>query len=130
MAARVPRARDRATAAFVLLTLFASSFFFWLGIPLLVLWALSKATDSSVHHFVFGLMAVPLAMAAFAPVLFWMNGLYVRIVGTRPAEPVRGRRRPAQGPLETLLVLSLFISAAAALVWFFFFAENPPRQVI
>lgn len=132
MAARAePRARYWAAAAIILMVLLASAFFFWLGIPLLVLWGLSKVTVSTPHHFVLGLIAVPLGMAAFAPVLLWLNGLYLRVSAMLPiAEPPRGRRGERRGPLEPMLLLTLFVGFGAMLVWFFFFAHNPPRQVI
>ena len=53
----------------------------WIGLPIGVLWALSKMTESSTHHFVAALIAVPAAMALFAPALFWLNGLYLRVIG-------------------------------------------------
>lgn len=134
MASGVPpvsggRARDRAAAGFVLVALGAGSFFFWLGIPAVVLWALSRATESSAQHFVLGVIAVPAAMATFAPLLMWLNAVYLRVARRLPENEDRLRPR-LDGPLERLLVVSLLISVAALLVWFFFFAENPPRQVI
>jgi hypothetical protein len=38
--------------------------------------------------------------------------------------------RPMRGPLEPLLAASLVIALVALVVWFFVFAENPPRQFI
>jgi hypothetical protein len=126
------RARDRAAAALVVVALTASAFFFWLGIPATVLFGLSKATESSTEHFVLGLITVPIAMTAFVPVLFWLNGLYLRVTGEDQAEdPGRSRqRRRPRGPLEYLLLSSLLVTIVVVLVWFFLFAENPPRQVI
>jgi hypothetical protein len=127
----VSRARDWAAAAFILVVLLGSAFFFWLGIPVLTLWALSKATESGAHHFVLGLLAVPVAMAAFVPILFRLNWLYLRVTGALPVEePAGGRPRQLHGPLEYVLVSSFLISIVALLVWFFFFAENPPRRFI
>ncbi len=133
MASGVPtiargHARDRAAAACVLVVISAGSFFFWLGIPALILWALSKATDSSAQHFVLGVIAVPPAMAAFAPLLMWLDAVYLRVTGRLPER--RDRARPMPGPLGPLLVVSFLISLVGLLVWFFFFAENPPRQFI
>jgi hypothetical protein len=132
MAARAePRARYWAAAAIILMVLLASAFFFWLGIPLLVLWGLSKATVSTPHHFVLGVIGVPLGMAAFAPVLLWLNGLYLRVTAMLPIEQPRPTRRGGRrGPLEPMLLLTLFVAFVAMLIWFFFFAHNPPRQVI
>jgi hypothetical protein len=124
-----PRPRDRAAAAFIFVVLVAGAFFFWIGIPALILLALSKATESVPEHFVLGLIAVPIAMAAFAPLLFWLNALYMRALGEVPVE-VHARRRRLRGPLEYVLVSSLLVVFVGVLVWFFFFAENPPRQFI
>jgi hypothetical protein len=132
MAARgEPRIRYWAAAATILLVLLGGAFFFWLGIPLLILWGLGKATISSAHHFVLGLIAVPLGMAAFAPVLLWLNRLYLRVTAALPiADTPTARRGGRRGPLEPMLLLTLFVGFGAMLVWFFFFAHNPPRQVI
>jgi hypothetical protein len=123
------RARDRAAAGWLLVVLGAGSFSFWLGIPVLILWALSKATESSAEHFVLGLLALPTAMITFAPVLMRLDAAYLRVSGRLPENEDRLRPRLG-GPLGLLLILSFLISIVALVVWFFFFAENPPRQVI
>lgn len=121
-----PQNRHLAAAAFVFVVLVAGTFFFWVGIPAVVLYGLAEAGVADVWHFVVGLITVPLAMFAFAPILFWLNALYLRITGTFVGEdPTGGRRRPLAGPLEPLLIGVLIVSVIALLVWFFFFAENP-----
>src|SRR5437588_12048472 len=110
----VQRGRDRVAAASILVVLLASAFFFWLGIPVLVLWGLAKATQSRVTHYVLGLIAAPVAMAAFAPMLFWLNRVYMRATGRAPEdEPASAWRRRLQGPLEHVLVFSLPVSIVA-----------------
>ena len=127
----VQRGRDRVAAASILVVLLASAFFFWLGIPILVLWGLAKATQSRVTHYVLGLITAPVAMAAFAPILFWLNRVYMRATGRDPEDkPTGAWRRRLQGPLEHVLVFSLLVSIVAITVWFFSFAKNPPRQFI
>jgi hypothetical protein len=125
---------DRIAGAFVLAVLAAACLVFWIGIPVCVLWALSKATDDATTHFVAGLLGVPLAMAAFAPILFWLNNLYLRITGVleRLAEDEEesGWHRRVRGPLEPKMFISLVVALVALTVWFFFIAEDPPRQVI
>jgi ABC-type dipeptide/oligopeptide/nickel transport system permease component len=125
---------DRIAGAFVLVVLAGCCLVFWIGIPLAVLWGLSKATDDAATHFVSGLLGVPLAMAAFSPVLFWLNHLYLRITGVldRLAEDEEesGWQRRVRGPLEPMMLVSLVVAIVALFVWFFFFAEDPPRQVI
>jgi hypothetical protein len=124
-----PRTRDRAAAAFLLVVLAAASIVFWIGVPLLVLWALSKVTESFTVHFVAGLIGAPTAMVLFAPVLFWINSLYLRVTGVS-APPPEERPRRLRGPLEPILLWTLPVALGALFVWFFLFAENPPHQVI
>jgi ABC-type dipeptide/oligopeptide/nickel transport system permease component len=125
---------DRIAGAFVLVVLAACCLVFWIGVPLAVLWGLSKATDDAATHFVSGLLGVPLAMAAFSPLLFWLNNLYLRVTGVldRLAEDEEesGWQRRLRGPLEPMMMLSLVVAIIALCVWFFFIAEDPPRQVI
>jgi hypothetical protein len=124
----------RLAGAFVLLVLAAACLVFWVGIPIGALWALSKATDSFAGHFVLGLLLVPMAMAAFSPALFWLNNLYLRVTGVlarlEQDELEAGWQRRVRGPLELMLFVSLVIALVALSIWFFFLAEEPPRQVI
>jgi hypothetical protein len=119
--------------AFVLVVLVVACITFWIGVPLGTLWALSKATDDFAAHLVGGLIGVPMAMALFAPVLFWLNALYLRVTGIiarlEADEEEAGWQRRIRGPLEPLLIASFMIAAIALLIWFFVFAENPPRGV-
>jgi flagellar biosynthesis protein FliQ len=125
---------DRIAGAFVLVVLAVACLVFWVGIPVGVLWALSKATDDATTHFVSGLLGVPLVMALFSPFLFWLNNLYLRVTGVldRLAEDEEeaGWQRRVRGPLEPMLFLSLAVAIVALCIWFFFVAENPPRQII
>ena len=125
--------RERLAGAFVLSVLVIACVAFWIGVPLVTLWALSKATDDFAAHLVGGLIGVPLAMALFSPVLFWLNGLYLRVTGViarlEADEEEAGWQRRLRGPLEPLLLISLGIAIVALLIWFFVFAENPPRGV-
>lgn len=125
--------RERVAGAFVLVVLVLACVTFWAGVPLATLWALSKATDDFVAHFVIGLIGVPVAMALFSPILFWLNGLYLRVTGVvarlEADEEEAGWQRRLRGPLEPLLLVSFVIAAVALTIWFFVFAENPPRQV-
>ena len=124
----------RLAAAFVLVVLGIACIVFWVGIPIAGLWALSKATDSFVTHFVVGLIGVPTAMALFSPVLFWLNFLYLRVSGAlerlEEDEVESGWQRRLRGPLEPMLLASFLVALVALCIWFFFVAENPPQQVI
>ena len=124
----------RLAGAFVLVVLAAACVAFWIGIPIGTLWGLSKATDSFAGHFVLGLLLVPMAMAAFAPALFWLNNLYLRVTGAFDRldedEAEADWQRRLRGPLEPMLLVSFVVALVALFVWFFVFAENPPHQVI
>ena len=73
-------------------------------------------------------------MAIFAPVLLWLNGLYLRVTGVlaRLAEDQveANWRRRVRGPLEKMLIVSFLVALVALFVWFFVFAENPSPQAI
>ena len=65
----------------------AGSLVLWLGIPVAGLWLFSKVTDSWNGHFLLSVVLIPFAMALFAPTLFWLNGLYLRMIGVlRPGD--------------------------------------------
>jgi len=124
------RARDRLAAGFLLLLMGAGSLVLWIGIPLAGLWSFSKVTDSWNGHFLLSLTLIPVAMALFAPVLFWLNGLYLRVIGVLGAgEDDEERRWSARGPLEVFLYLGIVIALVALFGWFFFLAKNPPEIV-
>jgi len=122
------RARDRLAAGFLLLLMGAGSLVLWIGIPLAGLWFFSKVTDSWNGHFLLSLTLIPVAMALFAPVLFWLNGLYLRVIGVL-GEDDEERRRHTRGPLEVFLYLGIVIALVALFGWFFFLAKNPPEIV-
>ena len=127
-AARGRSAGDRLAAVFVLVVLGLGCLVFFIGIPIGYLWALSKVTDSFATHVVAGLLGIPLAMALFAPALFWVNGLYLRITGAYEAEEDEDWDEPrfrTRGPLEPMLVASFAVAIIALCIWFFFFAKNP-----
>ena len=131
----VPRdSGGRLAGAFVLCVLGLATLAFWIGIPVGMLWALGELTVTGPTHVVAGVLGVPLAMVAFAPVLFWLNGLYLRVTGVLARlaadEDETGWQRRVRGPLEPMLMASFLIALTALLVWFFVFAENPSPQVI
>ena len=124
------RGRDRLAAGFLLLLMGAGSLVLWIGIPLAGLWFFSKVTDSWNGHFLLSLTLIPVAMALFAPVLFWLNGLYLRVIGVlRAGEDDEERRWHTRGPLEVFLYLGIVIALVALFGWFFFLAKNPPEIV-
>ena len=124
---------DRLAAGFVLCLLAIGTLGLWIGVPLATLWWIGELTDTSERHFLFGVIGVPLAMALYAPLLFWLNGLYLRIRAAHTPEPEEewadeDEPRVVRGPLEPMLVLSFVVAVVAITVWFFFFAENPARN--
>jgi hypothetical protein len=126
---RKPASRilDRVAAAFLLVMLGAGSLMLWIGIPVGLLWFFSRVTQSWNGHFLMSLVLIPLAMALFSPVLFWLNGLYLRVIGVLHADDDDGRR--LRGPLELFLYAGMVIAFVSLCVWFFFFAKNPPEIV-
>ena len=126
----VVRALDRAAAMFILVLLGAGSLFLWVGIPYGLLWFFARVTDSWNGHFLLSVVLIPIAMALFAPALFWLNGLYLRITGVlSPADDEEDQGRRLRGPLEIFLYLGMIAAVVALTIWFFFFAENPPEII-
>ena len=126
--------RERIAGSFVLVALTIACTVFWVGVPAGFLWVLGELTDSGTTHFVVALIGVPMAMAIYSPLLFWLNGLYLRVTGVldrfdEDEEEPEWRRR-LRGPLEPILFASLAIELIALCIWFFFFAEQPPRIII
>lgn len=120
------RMTDRLAAAFLLALMAVGSLVLWIGVPVGSLWAASKLSDSGTGHLLIALPLVPAAMIVWGTFLFWLNALYLRVIGvlTEPEDPDEPPR-PIRGPLEPLLVASLVLAIVAFLVWFFAFAENP-----
>jgi hypothetical protein len=114
-------------AAFLLILLAAGSLVLWIGIPFGLLWLLSTVTDSGNRHFLLSLVLIPLAMVLFASGPFWLNGLYLRVVGAiRPGEEDdEESERRVRGPLEFFLYVGMIGALIALTVWFFFYASNP-----
>ena len=126
--------RERILGTFVLAVMTLACVGWWIGVPLLTLWGLGQVTDDGATHFVGGLIGVPLMMVLTAPILIWLNGLYLRVTGilarAEADEEDSGWSRRLRGPLEPLMFASLAIAIVALFIWFFVFAENPPRVVI
>jgi hypothetical protein len=120
---------DRLAAGFILVLLAAGSLILWVGIPVGGLWFFSKVTDSWNRHFLLSLVLIPLAMAAYAPVLFWLNGLYLRVTGVLRPDDDDDRDRRLRGPLELFLYVGMAVAVVALFAWFFFLASNPPEVV-
>jgi hypothetical protein len=124
---------DRLAAWFVVLLMAVGSAVLWIGIPVGSLWLVSKLTESSATHFVAAVVGIPVAMVLFAPVLFWLNRLYLRIVlgGRLSVDLAEDAEQPRfmRGPLEPILVSSLLVALITLLVWIFIIAKTPPWTV-
>jgi hypothetical protein len=124
------RAVDRLVAAFLLLLMVIGSLALWLVVPAGSLWVLTQLSESKTFHLFVGLLGVPAAMILFAPLLFWLNALYLRVTGHWVYDEEEDRPRRLHGPLEPILLWSLLLALIALFVWFFVFAENPSTQVL
>ena len=124
------RMTDRLAAAFLLALMAVGCLVLWIGVPVGSLWAASKLSDSVAGHLLIALPLTLAAMIAWGAFLFWLNALYLRVIGalTEPEDPDEPPRR-IRGPLEPLLVGSLVIGIVAFLVWFFAFAEDPAVNI-
>jgi hypothetical protein len=124
----------RIAGAFVLVVLGVACVGWWIGVPAATLWGLAQATDDFATHFVGGLVGVALMMAATAPILIWLNGLYLRVSGAlaraEADEEETGWRRQLRGPLEPMMFISLLVAFAALSIWFFFIAETAPTSIM
>src|SRR3954466_15726712 len=113
------RLRHSVVADLLVLLLIAGGLGLWIGVPIATLWALGEVTNDFTLHFVASLVCVPLAMVFYTPALLWLNGVYLRFTGDRDGVP-----------LESTLVVSFVVAVVALTVWFFFYADSAPRQVI
>jgi hypothetical protein len=127
------RVTERLAATLLFVLMAAGSLVLWTAIPVGCLWLVGKFTDTIAAHFLIALPLTVACVALFAALLFQVNRLYMRVTGAwvLPAEEDdEDEPRFPRGPLEPMLVGSLAIALVALVVWFFFFAEDPPRHVI
>ena len=110
----------------------------WIGIPFGGLWLAGELTTTAQGFLFATLGGIPLAMTAFAWLLYRVNDLYERSRGAAAAgghrrsawlvssSDERSRIRRARAP-RALIDVAMTVSATAALVlmaiWFFFFSE-------
>ena len=120
------RLLDGLAAPFLLALLAAGSLAVWTAVPAASLWAAGKLARSTTEHYLIGLPLTLFAMALSGLLLFWLNGLYLRVTGysASPDDPGEPPRR-LRGPVEPLLVGSLYLAVVAFLVWLLVFATNP-----
>jgi hypothetical protein len=110
----------------------------WIGIPLGGLWLAGELTTTAQGFLFATLGGIPLAMTAFAWLLYRVNDRYERSRGAEAASghrrsawlvsssDERNRVRRARAP-RALIDVAMTVSATAALVlmaiWFFFFSK-------
>lgn len=116
---------DRVVSALLLVGMAIGSLALWIAVPAAVLKALVPLSDSIGYHLGVGLLAVPAAMIAFGIGLAWMNKLYLRVNGEWDGLEEDNPPSRARGPLEPLIVWSLWLALIAMALWFFLLAENP-----
>jgi hypothetical protein len=129
---------DRLAAGFLLILMAVGSLVLWIGVPAGCLYLAGQWTDTAHEHFLVALPMTLGAMMLFGWLLFWINGIYMGVAAVIRAgseleddEEDELEERPVyRGPLELFLVVSLVIALVALCIWFFLFAENPPRLVI
>ncbi|MDX6581434.1 MAG: hypothetical protein QOI10_618 [Solirubrobacterales bacterium] len=127
--------RERILGTFVLAVMTVACVGWWIGVPALVLWGLAHATNDGPTHFVAGVVGVPLAMVVTAPILIWLNALYLRVTGIlaraeADEDETGGWSRRLRGPLEPLMFASLAVAIVALSIWFFFIADTAPSSVL
>ena len=113
---------------FVLAVLVVGCIALWLGVPAGGLWLAGQITSSFGPHLVLALVFIVAGMAVLAAALSWVNELYLRVSGgdvvLSAGQPVRRR-----GPLEPMLVATLFLAIVSFAAWFLLLAENPTINV-
>jgi hypothetical protein len=121
------RPLDRAVSLFLLVLMVLGSFALWIGVPAAVLYGLSRVTDSTTSHYLGALATVPLAMVACGALLFWINGLYMRVTGSAVIESHEDEPPRVKGPLGLILTTSLLIALVALLGWLAMFGGQTPQ---
>lgn len=98
------------------------AFALWVGVPLAVLWALSKVSDDATQHLILGLIAVLLGMVLFGLVLAVLNTAYLRVSGVSLAtSDDESEWRPRlRGPLDRIIEISAVACLVAFLGWLLF----------
>jgi hypothetical protein len=123
---RVARPVDRMVAALLLLLMAAGSLALWVAVPAGVMLGLTPLSESKSYHLLVALVGVPAAMILVGLLLFWLNGLYLRVSGHWRYDEEEGRPKRPRGPLEPLLAWSFVIALVALAFWFFFLPHGAP----
>ena len=120
------RLLDGLAASFLLAVLAAGSLALWTAVPAASLRAAGMLARSKTEHYLIGLPLTLFAMALWGLLLFWLNGLYLRVTSHSASPDDSGEPpRRLRGPAEPLLVGSLYLAVVVFLIWLFAFARNP-----
>ena len=122
---RPPRTMDRLIGIFLLALMAVGSLAMWTVVPYLALRYGIDLLPSQALQLVGGLVLVPFSIGLFAVLLFWLNGLYLRVTGHWAYDVEEDRPRRLRGPLEPLLVWARLAALALMTYWFFFLADAP-----
>lgn len=117
----------------------------WTGCPLLALWVGSHAVGTQMLSMAaVGMVLIVLAMLEALTVLMlaWLTNIYDELIGLRRAEHQASwlrrlcspesaglSRRLAVTSLEGVVVINVYVSVVALIVWYVFFAAHPSPLV-
>lgn len=127
-----------AVTALLAIAIVVGSAALWIGIPLGGLWLAGELTTTAQGFLFATLGGIPLAMTAFAWLLYRVNDLYERGRGAEAAgghrrsawlvsfseERNRVRRARARRPLiDVAMTVSATVALVLMAIWFFFFSD-------
>jgi hypothetical protein len=126
---------DRVVAGFLIALMALGSLVMWVGVPAGWLWVAGQITSDQAQHITLSVIGVPIAIIVWARGLFWINRLYLRVTMPRLMKELEeadeeDEPRVIRGPLEPLMVGSLWIALLVMVVWFFVFARDPGPTVL
>lgn len=123
---------------FVILLMAVGSVAMWLGVPLGLIYAVSKmvsSTQPSLGPYLLILFGVPLGMTIIGKGLGILDRYYTRRTGGMQEryragwlKSMRGESKPSGGNwkvLDVVMIWSVTTAGLAMGVWFFFFAGSP-----
>jgi hypothetical protein len=122
----------------VILLMAIGSVAMWLGVPLGLIYGVSKMVDStqpSLGPYMVILFGVPIGMTIIGKGLGVLDRYYVRRTGGMQdryragwLRSMRGERRGSSGNwkvLDVVMIWSVSTAALAMAIWFFFFPSSP-----
>ena len=137
-AAAAPRPAGFIFRVFVILLMAAGSIAMWLGVPLGLVYAVSKMVDStqpSLGPYLLILFGVPIGMTIIGKGLGMLDRYYIRRTGGIQEryragwlKSMRGDSKQNQGSswkvLDVVMIWSVSVAGLAMGIWFLFFAGS------